>query len=357
MQRTAGNSKFLSNSPMMTSRPPVLAVLRSFIMLLTFCSPGPACALKISSDMTSYHAAQESSVTLHCEYTYSSVDKHNTEVEWTKLTPHRNYNRTVIGFTGGQLYNDLYQPMKGRVHFASPDPRNGDASMTISDLRLSDAGIYQCMVKKLPGLDIKNVFLTVKERPSKPTSAVEVEPVAGKAAEPAHGTKATEATVTTATLLSLPAAAKSDGGEATEATVTTATLLSLLAAAKSDGGEATEATVTTATLLPLPVAKNVAATGNGAKALEACVATATLSDGYIITTVAVTTGVFLFIVACVLAVIWCCRRRNRAERRRVREMVQVEAHPKLWVSPDTNDMLPLPSDEVHFIVLNEVSSL
>ncbi|XP_061924696.1 coxsackievirus and adenovirus receptor homolog isoform X1 [Entelurus aequoreus] len=293
---------------MMTSRPPVLAVLRSFIMLLTFCSPGPACAFEISSDMTSYHAAQESSVTLHCEYTYSSVDKHNTEVEWTKLTPHRNDDRTVIWFTGGQLYNDLYLPMKGRVHFASPDPRNGDASMTISNLRLSDAGTYRCMVKKLPGLDIKNVFLTVKEKPSKPTSAVEVESVAGKAAEPAHGTKATEATVTTATLLSL------------------------LAAAKSDGGEATEATVTTATRLPLPVAKNVAATGNGAKALEACVATATLSDGYIITTVAVTTGVFLLIVACVLAVIWCCRRRNRAERRRVREMVQVEAHPKFDVS-------------------------
>ncbi|XP_061831396.1 uncharacterized protein [Nerophis lumbriciformis] len=309
-----------------------MMTLRSFVMLLTFCSPGPACALKISSDMTSYHAAKESSVTLHCEYTYSSVDEHDTEVEWTKLTPHRNDDRTVIWFTGGRLYNYLYLPMKGRVHFASPDPRNGDASMTISDLRLSDAGTYRCMVKKLPGLDIKNVFLTVIEKPSKPTSAVEVEPVAGKAVETAHGTKATEATVTTATLQSLPASAK------------------------SDGGEATEATVTTATLLPLSGAKNVPATGNGDKALEACVATATLNDGYIITTVAVTTGAFVFIVACVLAVIWHCRRRNRAERR-VREMVKVEAHPYLWVSPDTNDMLPLSSDKVHVIVFNAVSIL
>ncbi|XP_061743000.1 coxsackievirus and adenovirus receptor homolog [Nerophis ophidion] len=285
----------------MTSRLPVLALLRSFVMLLTFCSPGPACALKISSDLTSYHAAQESSVTLHCEYTYSSVDKHDTEVEWTKLTPHRHDDRIVIWFTGGQLYNDLDEPTKGRVHFASPDPRNGDASVTISDLRLSDTGTYQCMVKKLPGLDIKNVFLTVIE---KPTSAVEVEP----AAETAHATKATEATVTIVTLL------------------------------------------------PLPAAKNVAARGDGDKAPEACVATATLNDGYIITTVAVTTGVFVCIMACVLAVIWYCRRINRAERR-VREMVQVEAHPKLWVSPDTNDMLPLASDKVHVIVFNAVSTL
>ncbi|KAM7390925.1 hypothetical protein PAMA_008906 [Pampus argenteus] len=66
----------------------------------------------------------------------------------------------------------------GRVHFTSLDPQNGDASLSLKDLRLTDTGTYQCKVKRLPKMDIKNIFLTVMERPSKPVCYIEDEATA-----------------------------------------------------------------------------------------------------------------------------------------------------------------------------------
>uniref|UniRef100_A0A0F8ASK5 Coxsackievirus and adenovirus receptor n=1 Tax=Larimichthys crocea TaxID=215358 RepID=A0A0F8ASK5_LARCR len=78
------------------------------------------------------------------------------------------------------LYNDLYNPLKGRVHFTFLETQNGDASLSIKDLRLTDTGTYQCKVKRLPEIDIKYIFLTVMERPSKPVCYMEGEATAGK---------------------------------------------------------------------------------------------------------------------------------------------------------------------------------
>lgn len=51
--------------------------------------------------------------------------------------------------------------MKGRVHFNSPDPKTGDASINLTSLQPSDTGTYQCKVKKAPGIRSRKMQLTV----------------------------------------------------------------------------------------------------------------------------------------------------------------------------------------------------
>ncbi|ERE76185.1 putative coxsackievirus and adenovirus receptor like protein [Cricetulus griseus] len=64
---------------------------------------------------------------------------------------------TVVDKISGDVYPDL----KGRVHFTSHDIRSGDASINITNVQLSDAGTYQCRVKENPGIVNRNIKLTV----------------------------------------------------------------------------------------------------------------------------------------------------------------------------------------------------
>ncbi len=131
--------------------------------------------------MKHYYVGKESSVTLNCGFSLASENLQHMEIEWNIVPPNTEEDdKIIIWLTGGMLYNDLYDPLKGRVHFTSPDPQNGNASLTIMDLRLTDTGTYQCKVKKLPEIDIKNIILTVMERPSKPVCHMEGEATTGK---------------------------------------------------------------------------------------------------------------------------------------------------------------------------------
>lgn len=67
----------------------------------------------------------------------------------------------VILYSGDRAYENYYDPMKGRVHFNSADPKNGDASIVLTGLKSSDSGTYQCKVKKAPGIRSKKMQLLV----------------------------------------------------------------------------------------------------------------------------------------------------------------------------------------------------
>lgn len=120
-----------------------------FLIMGIFCpfTPGPACALRIVSHMKHYYIGRESRVTLNCEFALASENLQDMEIEWNIVPPNRD-DKIIIWLTGGLIHNHLYYPLKGRVHFTSPDPQNGDASLTITDLKLKDTGTYQCKVKK-----------------------------------------------------------------------------------------------------------------------------------------------------------------------------------------------------------------
>lgn len=141
----------------------------------------PACALEITSQIKYYYVARGSSVTLHCEVVRGSGDVGSTEIEWNIIPPNRDKDEEIIiWYTGGIVYDNLYPPLKQRAHFASPQPQVGNASLTITDLKLTDSGTYQCKVKILPGIAIKNMIVSVMEKPSKPVCSVDGEAVAGE---------------------------------------------------------------------------------------------------------------------------------------------------------------------------------
>lgn len=77
----------------------------------------------------------------------------------------------VILYSGDRAYDDYYQPMKGRVHFNSADPKTGDASINLTGLKSSDSGTYQCKVKKAPGIRSRKMLLIVMGEWHKSSSA------------------------------------------------------------------------------------------------------------------------------------------------------------------------------------------
>lgn len=74
----------------------------------------------------------------------------------------------MILYSGDRAYEDYYEPVKGRVHFNSADPKNGDASINLTGLKSSDSGTYQCKVKKAPGIRSRKMLLIVMGESDKP---------------------------------------------------------------------------------------------------------------------------------------------------------------------------------------------
>ncbi len=105
------------------------------------------CGLNLTSPSSEYQAVLGHDISLGCHFTLASVDAGDLEIEWTVSRSDGQeeeehlicYAEEVHHFTG----------FDGRVHFSSPDPQDGDASLTIKRVTITDKGTYQCTVKKL----------------------------------------------------------------------------------------------------------------------------------------------------------------------------------------------------------------
>ncbi|XP_069003147.1 coxsackievirus and adenovirus receptor homolog [Embiotoca jacksoni] len=143
---------------------------RSLCCVLLSLFAGLASGLEITSTgSTSIDKASGLSVKLDCQFSLAPEDSGPLDIEWS-LVPSDNQKeeKVVILYSGDRSYEDYYAPMKGRVHFNSADPKNGDASINLTGLKSSDSGTYQCKVKKAPGIRTRKMLLNVMVRPSKP---------------------------------------------------------------------------------------------------------------------------------------------------------------------------------------------
>lgn len=131
---------------------------------------GLACGLEIiSTGQNPIEKASGQSVKLDCQFTLAPEDVGPLDIEWSLLSSdNQKEDKVVIFYSGDRAYVDYYPPMKGRVHFNSPDPKNGDASINLTGLKSSDSGTYQCKVKKAPGIKSRKMLLIVMVKPSKP---------------------------------------------------------------------------------------------------------------------------------------------------------------------------------------------
>uniref|UniRef100_A0A674NS70 CXADR Ig-like cell adhesion molecule n=1 Tax=Takifugu rubripes TaxID=31033 RepID=A0A674NS70_TAKRU len=133
--------------------------------------PGLASGLEITTTgPSSIEKASGQSVKLECQFHLAAEDTGPLDIEWSLMasTISKRTKWYVILYSGDRAYEDYYEPMRGRVHFNSADPKNGDASINLTGLKSSDSGTYQCKVKKAPGIRSRKMLLIVMVKPSKP---------------------------------------------------------------------------------------------------------------------------------------------------------------------------------------------
>ncbi|KAJ7404388.1 Coxsackievirus and adenovirus receptor like protein [Willisornis vidua] len=152
------------------------------VCLVLLCSTGPARSVTITSLEPSFFArAQGEKVTLPCTFNLSEEDEGPLDIEWVLIPADKqNREQTIIMYTVDRIYNGYYTAMTGRVQFTNLDPRSGDASLDIQNLKAADTGTYQCKVKKVPGVESRKIQLSVLVKPGKTECSIEGSQEIGK---------------------------------------------------------------------------------------------------------------------------------------------------------------------------------
>ncbi|XP_048876158.1 coxsackievirus and adenovirus receptor homolog [Brienomyrus brachyistius] len=139
-------------------------------VLMFYLHAGGTVALQVTSTgPQTIQKALGESVILGCEYSTGPSDVGDLDIEWTMVSPDiTQKDQLILSFMGGTKYDHSTGALAEGVDFAATDPSQGDASIKISSLAGSNAGTYQCKVKKGPGADTRKVTLVVLVRPSEP---------------------------------------------------------------------------------------------------------------------------------------------------------------------------------------------
>ncbi|KAL4608757.1 coxsackievirus and adenovirus receptor [Arapaima gigas] len=145
--------------------------LKFFLLLLTLLFAGATHGLEITSTgPTSIEKASGDTVKMDCQFQLGPEDSGPLDIEWNLLaSDNQKEDQVIIIYSGDRAYEDYLPSMKGRVHFNSADPKDGDASISMINLQSSDTGTYECKVKKAPGIRSRKMLLTVMVKPSKPS--------------------------------------------------------------------------------------------------------------------------------------------------------------------------------------------
>ncbi|XP_070760478.1 V-set and immunoglobulin domain-containing protein 8b [Enoplosus armatus] len=126
-----------------------------------------------SSGPQTIQKAKGETINLGCTYTPAPQDTGELDIEWSNLSPDMTQkDQLMLSYTGGQMHRYGDPSVSNRLNFIG-NPKQGDASISISDVRLSDAATYQCKVKKAPGVDMRKVSLMVLVPPTAPKCWVE----------------------------------------------------------------------------------------------------------------------------------------------------------------------------------------
>ncbi|XP_023682753.1 V-set and immunoglobulin domain-containing protein 8b [Paramormyrops kingsleyae] len=135
-----------------------------------FLYTGMAAAMQITSTgPQTIQKALGEAVTLGCTYSPGVSDTGELDIEWSIISPDMTQkDRLVLSFTGGQVFGYGPSGRMQQMNFSSPNPANGDASVTLTNLKPSDTSTYQCKVKKAPGVDMRKQTLVVLVPPSMP---------------------------------------------------------------------------------------------------------------------------------------------------------------------------------------------
>ncbi|KAL0979454.1 hypothetical protein UPYG_G00185300 [Umbra pygmaea] len=122
---------------------------------------------------------QGETVMLGCSYSPAPSDTGELDIEWMNVRPDMTQkDNLVLSYTGGQILYYGDPSFSSRITFTG-DPSKGNASVTISAVKITDTATYQCKVKKAPGVDMRKITLVVMAAPSVPKCWVEGTEVKG----------------------------------------------------------------------------------------------------------------------------------------------------------------------------------
>ncbi|XP_062860983.1 CXADR-like membrane protein [Trichomycterus rosablanca] len=107
--------------------------------------------------------------TLPCHHQFRQSNGQTLDIEWLLQKPNSK-QRVIITFFNNEVY--ISDNAASRLSFAG-DYLNGDASLLISDLQLSDSGEYHCKVKTGGKYLWSQVNLLVLVKPSKPDCSMQ----------------------------------------------------------------------------------------------------------------------------------------------------------------------------------------
>ncbi|XP_053560763.1 V-set and immunoglobulin domain-containing protein 8 [Bombina bombina] len=156
---------------------------QSLAVLLVLClMPALMTSLTITELNTQivYKPSGES-VKHSCMYTLAPADTGSLDIEWVLMNPDSTgLDKVILTYMDNVVVPKGPPELMSRLSFSAGDPSNGDASITITYLEITDSGTYQCKVKKNPGIASIKTTLIIHDIPSKPRCWVEGEQTQGK---------------------------------------------------------------------------------------------------------------------------------------------------------------------------------
>ncbi|XP_072349727.1 coxsackievirus and adenovirus receptor homolog [Scyliorhinus torazame] len=126
-------------------------------------------ALKITSTGSqTVYVAEHDDIQIGCTFQLEPADKGALDIEWSIMNPDTTQlDRVILTYQHGEQFA-YDNPLRGRFQFTETDPSNGNASVRISTLRITDTNTFQCKVKQAPGIDSRKVTVGVHVRPQEP---------------------------------------------------------------------------------------------------------------------------------------------------------------------------------------------
>ncbi|NWT82301.1 CXAR protein, partial [Lanius ludovicianus] len=133
-----------------------------------------------SADQSVFEKAQGENITLPCTFELSEEDEGPLDIEWVLIpSDSQKKEQIIIMYAVDKIYH-FYSPLAGRVEFTDLDPKSGDGSLDIVNLKAADTGTYQCQVKKAPGIQSIKIQLTVLVKPARTKCSIEGSQEIGK---------------------------------------------------------------------------------------------------------------------------------------------------------------------------------
>ncbi|KAM8977007.1 coxsackievirus and adenovirus receptor [Pelodytes ibericus] len=150
------------------------------LLILILCCGSLRALELVPYDQKNIEKPEGDKVTLECKFTIGPEDVGTLDIDWSLLAADaQQEDQPIIMFSGGIPYIN-YKGLENRVHFVSPSPADGDASIEIIHLKSSDTGTYQCKVKKVPGVKSRKIALSVYLKPANTRCSIEGSQQIGK---------------------------------------------------------------------------------------------------------------------------------------------------------------------------------